>query len=72
MSYVFRHSPTGKPMLCEMKSRDAKLAIAGKHDQARYGVRFEKCSPQEAHRWVLNDGLHSTPLWVDQGRIRRA
>ena len=72
MAYLFRHSPAGHQMLVEMTSRDAKLAIAGQHDQARHGVWFERCSAQKAHAWVRADGLHSTPLWIDAGRIRRS
>ncbi len=72
MVYAFRYSAAGSQMLVEMTARDAKLAITGKHDQARYGVRFESCNAQRAHRWVRSGGLHSTALWVDAGRIRRA
>jgi hypothetical protein len=72
MTYAIRQSSTGSQMLVEMTPRTARLAVDGKHDQARHGVTFRICDAAYAHRWVKNDGLHSTALWVDNGRVRRA
>jgi hypothetical protein len=72
MTYAIRHSATGNQMLVEMSAHDARLAFAGQHDQARHGVWFERCNGHSAHTWVRNGSLHSTALWVDQGKIRRA
>jgi hypothetical protein len=72
MTYVFRRTPSSR-MLCEVSAHDARLIIAGRHDQACHGVVFEACSAAEAHRWVRSGAIHCTALFIDMdGRIRRA
>lgn len=71
--YVFRrveNSPT--QMLYEMPAKAALAAIDGRHDQACHGVYFVPVTAREAHRWVKDDGLHATTLWVDGGKVRKA
>jgi hypothetical protein len=31
-----------------------------------------KVPAQEAHKWVREGGFHTTPLWLDGGRVRYA
>lgn len=74
MVYVIRHTaPSNFQILAEMTAHDARLAIAGKHDQACHGVWFERCTKERAHDWVRRGDIHSTLLYLDMdGRIRRA
>lgn len=37
------------------------------------GPNFRRVSASEAHKWVRDGGVHTTPLWVDEdNRIRKA
>jgi hypothetical protein len=55
-------------MLHEMSPAEFKQAEA----EAAPHVRFAVWQWQSAHRWVREDGLHSTGLWVDGERVRYA
>jgi hypothetical protein len=46
--------------------------LARQVEAAPEGVTFEKISGREAHRYVREGGVHSTDLFVDRGRVRRA
>lgn len=43
--------------------------LKAEHNERCY---YERVAASYAHRWVLNGGHHDTPLYVEQGRIRRA
>jgi hypothetical protein len=72
MAYAIRARGTGYGMLVEMNARDMKLVAADKHPDQAQGIEYYECTTQRAHQWVRDGGTHSTSLWVDQGRIRRA
>jgi hypothetical protein len=66
--YVIAHYPSGgTAMLHELDKKGLKLA-----KRAYPHHHFEVVSGIFAHRWVRDGGHHSTPLYVDQGRIRYA
>ena len=60
--YAIRKSPTSPAQLVHLSPRTAKLAIAGRHDQARYGVAFEPCGSARAKAW-LAAGLPQGQGW---------
>jgi hypothetical protein len=52
--------------LVEMTAKElARAEQEGKHE-------YRKVTAREAHRHVREDRVHETPLYIDQGRIRRA
>jgi hypothetical protein len=55
------------PTLHELDKKTLRLA---KHAYPHH--EFRVVSGAEAHRWVRDGGHHSTPLYLDQGRIRYA
>ena len=65
--YVIQHHPCGTAMLHELDRKGLKLA-----KRAYPHCDFEVVSGLRAHRWVREDFPHSTPLWIDRGRIRYA
>ena len=76
--YVFRfgpHSPIGSSYrsvtLTEMTPRQL-LAAQEEAERDGRGVEYRRATVREAHRHVLDDRVHETPLWVDCGKIRRA
>ena len=54
--------------LREMSERELRDAIAA----APENVTYERVPAYVAHRHVRGDGIHSTGLWIDNGRIRYA
>lgn len=71
MVYVLHHTGAGRAMLDEMTPAALKRAQAA--DPADGYPWHERVSGQRAHRWVRDDGLHSTPLYVGEDRhgVRR-
>jgi len=63
-----RHNGNWEPTFVEeMTPRQFKVA---KH---RFRNRLHLViSGAEAHQWVRKGGVHGTPLYVDQGRVRYA
>jgi hypothetical protein len=56
-------------MLHEMSEAELAAAVA----VADANQEFTRVGWEYAHRWVLADGPHCTPLYVDDiGRVRRA
>lgn len=53
------------PVLVESTQRQTEQA-----DISRVG--YDRVSPEYAHRWVKNGGVHETGLWVDNGKVRYA
>jgi hypothetical protein len=67
MYVIQSHSDYGQIMLHEMDKGELRLA------KVMYPLHsFRVVSGVEAHRWVRGGGNHTTPLWVDRGRIRYA
>jgi hypothetical protein len=64
--YVLQHKP-GYIMLHELDKKALRLAKLAFPQH-----RFEVVSGAAAHRWVRDGHIHSTPLWVANGRIRYA
>jgi hypothetical protein len=55
--------------LHEMTDRELREAQAS----APAHVRYERVDAARAHRFVRNDGVHTTGLWIDcDGRMRYA
>lgn len=66
--YVIQTHPTdSRQVLHELDRKGLKLA-----KRAYPHAHFEVISGFRAHHWVRNGWPHSTPLWVDNGRIRYA
>lgn len=54
-----------KNMLVELTVKQADVATAK-------GAALQRYSVDRAHAWVKSGRTHSTALWVDEGKIRRA
>jgi hypothetical protein len=73
MGYLFKVTAAGEKTLVELPGKEAKALLAGEHNEAKKGVRYEPCSLSRAHQWVRDGGDHQTSLWLDYaGRLRRA
>lgn len=72
MPYVMHHLRNGNmshSTLHEMSAAEFKQASTN----ARPCDRYEQVPAERAHKFVRNDGTHTTGLWVDfDGRIRKA
>jgi hypothetical protein len=66
--YVKIYHPSGGVMLTEMTKRQLDRAKRANLERTHLVV-----SGAEAHQWVRNGGVHSTPLYIDANdRIRYA
>jgi hypothetical protein len=65
--YVLAYYPQCSTMLHELDKKGLVLA-----KRAYPNHTFTVVSGTQAHRWVRNGHPHSTPLYIDQGRIRYA
>ena len=61
------HYRNGSTMVHELDKKGLVLA-----KKAYPNHRFEVVTGIYAHRWVKKGYPHSTPLYIDQGRIRYA
>jgi hypothetical protein len=52
--------------LYDVATKAELIELAGRHD------RVSRVTAATAHRWVKDGNIHSTGLYVDQGRIRKA
>ena len=69
--YVLRQPADGAGyMLYEMTPAELRAAQRERGD-SEY-PRLERLDASRAHRWVREGGVHSTYLYVEDGRIRRA
>jgi hypothetical protein len=64
--YVIQHKP-GYNILHELDKKALGYAKKAYPDH-----RFTVISGLAAHHWVRDGGHHSTPLYIDNGRIRYA
>ena len=74
MTYAIRYANTSpsiyrEGVLVELTRAETKALGPDAADDRWY---YRYCSAQAAHRWVRNDGVHETGLWLDAGRIRKA
>jgi hypothetical protein len=67
--YVIKYYPEdrGTAMLHELDKKTLGYAKRAYPNHA-----FEVISGKRAHQWVRHGHPHSTPLYLDQGRIRYA
>ena len=61
------HYRNGSTMVHELDKKGLVLA-----KRAYPNHEFRVISGIEAHRWVREGGLHTTPLYINNGRIRYA
>jgi hypothetical protein len=72
MPYFIKYvSGLGRMSLHQMSAAEAKYETARECD-AGTGVYYKRVSGAEAHAWVRRGEVHSTPLYLDEGRIRYA
>jgi hypothetical protein len=66
--YVLQSHPNY--MYATLHELDKKGLVLAKRAYPEH--HFEVITGMQAHRWVRKGGHHSTPLYIDQGRIRYA
>lgn len=67
--YVIERRPGGYAILHDISARELRES---RQKWESDGFTFEPISATRAHQWVRRGDIHSTDLWLDGRRIRRA
>ncbi len=67
--YVIERRPGGYAILHDISAKEFRESKAKWEGE---GFTFEHVSAPRAHQWVKRGDIHSTDLWLDNGRIRKA
>jgi len=67
--YVIETAPSGAQTLTDITARELRESRAKWEPE---GWTFREVHFTQAHAWVKKGNIHSTDLWLDQGRVRRA
>jgi hypothetical protein len=70
MEHRWNDDRTKVTWCCLHEMSDRAIRVLAKN--AKPDVTWGKVSVSYAHNWVRSGQLHTTPLWINEGRIRRA